>query len=213
MTQTANAQSTPTPAGAQYRVIAASDFSELGDRAVFEALRHCAHQPGSTLFVITVGSEANSGVRLPGPETRVLPFTDAQEAARLRVAQIVDNYRSRGLQLPMDQIVVYVVTGSPAERIVALATALDADLIVLGTHGRHGLSRVFLGSVATEVVERAPCGVFVIRPREFLLGEKLPEVEPPLQQGEHALLPFRESATYHHIDRDEAETTRIMPAI
>jgi nucleotide-binding universal stress UspA family protein len=198
---------------APYRVIAASDFSELGDRAVHEALRLCGLQGGSVLYVITVAAEAATGVRLPGPETRILPVTEAREAARLRVAQIVDSYRSQGQPIAMKEIAVYLVTGSPAERIVALATAMDADLIVLGTHGRHGLSRVFLGSVATEVVERAPCGVFVIRPREFLLGEKLPQVEPPLKQGQHSLLPFRESATYHHIDRDEAETTRMMPAI
>jgi nucleotide-binding universal stress UspA family protein len=216
MTQaSADAHSRPTPSNAQsqYHVIAASDFSELGDRVVIEALRQCAVQPGAALSVITVGAESALGIRLPGPETRVLPIPEAREAARLRVAKLVDFYRSRGQEIAMDKIAVYLVTGSPAERIVSLATNLDADLIVLGTHERHGLSRVLLGSVTSEVVQRAPCGVFVIRPREFLLGEKVPEVEPPLREGEHSLLPFRESATYHHIDRLEAETTRIMPAI
>jgi len=43
-----------------------------------------------------------------------------------------------------------------------LAAELDADLIVLGTHGRHGFAHKILGSVTDEVMQRATCGVFVI---------------------------------------------------
>ena len=55
------------------------------------------------------------------------------------------------------------VIGSPAEDIVRLAREIKADLIVIGTHGRHGLSRVFLGSVAERVVRTAPCPVLTVR--------------------------------------------------
>lgn len=109
---------------------------------------------------------------------------------------------------------MYVVVGSPAERLIALAQAVDAEVIVIGTHARRGIDRMILGSVAAEVVKRAPCGVFVVRPRDFLDGKKLPEIEPRLQPGEHALLPFRESVTYHYVDRlTEGTSKRIMPAI
>ena len=53
--------------------------------------------------------------------------------------------------------------GDPAEVIVAFAAAHDADLIVLGTHGRTGLRRLLMGSVARNVVIHAPCSVLLAR--------------------------------------------------
>jgi nucleotide-binding universal stress UspA family protein len=53
--------------------------------------------------------------------------------------------------------------GDPAEAIVDFARAHEVDLIVLGTHGRTGLRRLFLGSVARNVTLHAPCSVLVAR--------------------------------------------------
>ena len=203
----------PPASQAPYRVIAACDFSAIGDRAVVEALRICTTQPGVALHVITVAAEGAAGVILAGPEPRSLPVEKAEEMAREHVARLVDEYVAQGQQLGLEKIAVYVATGSPAERIVALALAVDADLIVLGTHGRHGWGRILLGSVAEEVVKSAPCGVFVIRPRDFLEGEKLPEVQPPLEAGQHSLLPFRTAPTFHYLPRASEAPSRLMPAI
>jgi nucleotide-binding universal stress UspA family protein len=54
--------------------------------------------------------------------------------------------------------------GSPERAIVAAATEKDADLIVMGTHGRTGLAHVLLGSVAERVVRTAPCPVITVKP-------------------------------------------------
>ena len=54
-------------------------------------------------------------------------------------------------------------SGVPHEEIVALATDEFADLLVIGTHGRGGMSRVLLGSVADRVVRLAPCPVLTVR--------------------------------------------------
>jgi nucleotide-binding universal stress UspA family protein len=51
----------------------------------------------------------------------------------------------------------------PHEEIVALATDELADLLVIGTHGRGGMSRALLGSVADRVVRLAPCPVLTVR--------------------------------------------------
>lgn len=56
-------------------------------------------------------------------------------------------------------------SGHPVATITALAKRTNADLIVLGTHGRTGLKRAFLGSVAERVVRHAPCSVLVVRPK------------------------------------------------
>jgi nucleotide-binding universal stress UspA family protein len=56
-----------------------------------------------------------------------------------------------------------VVDDDPRDAILAAAVAVHADLIVIGTHGRRGLSRLILGSVAEDVVRRAPCPVLAVR--------------------------------------------------
>src|SRR5579871_3316588 len=59
----------------------------------------------------------------------------------------------------------FVRAGRPAETILAEIVAQQADLVVLGSNVRHGLSRLLLGSVAEEVVARASCPVLLVRPR------------------------------------------------
>jgi nucleotide-binding universal stress UspA family protein len=53
--------------------------------------------------------------------------------------------------------------GAAAAEIERIAHAKRADLIVIGTHGRTGLSRILLGSVAEAVVRKAPCAVLTVR--------------------------------------------------
>ncbi|MDY7033663.1 MAG: universal stress protein [Thermodesulfobacteriota bacterium] len=56
-----------------------------------------------------------------------------------------------------------IVVGVPADEIIRLAEEREIDLIIVGTHGRSGLSKVFLGSVAQRVARRAPCSVLCVR--------------------------------------------------
>jgi nucleotide-binding universal stress UspA family protein len=58
-----------------------------------------------------------------------------------------------------------LVEGVPHDRIVRAARSTRADVVVLGTHGRTGLGRLFLGSVAARVVTLAPCPVLTVRAR------------------------------------------------
>jgi universal stress protein A len=59
---------------------------------------------------------------------------------------------------------VVLKTGDARDAINAAAKELGADLIVMGTHGRRGISRALLGSVAETVVRSAPCPVLTVRP-------------------------------------------------
>ena len=56
-----------------------------------------------------------------------------------------------------------VASGDPRDAILAAAEDVAADLIVMGTHGRRGIARFVIGSVAENVVRRAPCPVLTVR--------------------------------------------------
>lgn len=64
---------------------------------------------------------------------------------------------------------IRVETGSPYDRIVAVAEETDADMIMIGHRGLGDLQRFFLGSVAAQVVAHAPCSVYVHRPKDKTL--------------------------------------------
>jgi universal stress protein A len=64
--------------------------------------------------------------------------------------------------------------GPAAEKIIEAAKDKDADMIVMATHGRTGLSHALMGSVAEKVVRQAPCPVLTIRPKAEPLVENMP---------------------------------------
>jgi nucleotide-binding universal stress UspA family protein len=59
-----------------------------------------------------------------------------------------------------------VLVGEPAAEVVRFVREHGIDVLVIGTHGRRGLSRLFLGSVAERIVRAAPCAVLVARRQE-----------------------------------------------
>jgi universal stress protein A len=63
-----------------------------------------------------------------------------------------------------------IIEGNPLDAILTVASRDSADLIVMGTHGRSGLPRLLVGSVAEGVLRKAPCPVIVI-PYHILFGE------------------------------------------
>jgi nucleotide-binding universal stress UspA family protein len=178
-----------------FHVVAATDFSELGDRAILAALHQAMQHPHSEVHVISVIS-GDEGVK-------------AEERLRERVCQLIAPEAESSAH-NVERISIYLTTGNPARNIIRLAEGLDADLIVMGTHGTTGIKKLVLGSVAAAVVARAPCGVLVIRPRDFIAGEKLPEIQPELQPGEHPLKPFHRAPTHHYVDRGAAASSRMF---
>jgi universal stress protein A len=68
--------------------------------------------------------------------------------------------------IPSDPTIKYehrLMIGSPATAIVEMARRENVDLIVMATHGRTGLTRMLMGSVAEEIVRRAECPVLVVK--------------------------------------------------
>ena len=76
-----------------------------------------------------------------------------RESAQRQLDRLVRSATARGARASA----ILIDVGVPAERIVRLAKARRADVIVMGTHGRTGLTRALLGSVATRVIATAGC--------------------------------------------------------
>jgi len=91
-------------------------------------------------------------------------YAEAAEAERQAASdylrKVGDRLRERGLQVEQQ-----LPDGPPAGLIVERAGALGAGLIAMTTHGRGGLERLLLGSVAEEVLRKAPCPVLLVRAR------------------------------------------------
>lgn len=89
-------------------------------------------------------------------------YSDLDEKVRgdaeKNLAALVKDARKQGIGARF-----LVLTGAPFEAIADAARDVKADLIVMGTHGRTGASRILLGSVAARVVTTAPCPVMTVR--------------------------------------------------
>lgn len=81
----------------------------------------------------------------------------AEQAARDRLQEVATK---RLAGVPHELL---VTTGDAAERVTKVQSTLGVDLIVMGTHGRRGVPRFFLGSVAESVVRKAACPVLTMR--------------------------------------------------
>jgi nucleotide-binding universal stress UspA family protein len=140
-------------------ILVATDFSEHADQAL-EYAAGLAARLDATLHVLHAIALPKIGAPEMGigySAATLEPITDrARCALEERVARYVDRVTLAPPRLEV---------GDPRDIIDHVAEAIGADLIVLGTHGRRGLRRILLGSVAESVVRTAPCPVLTIRPR------------------------------------------------
>ena len=138
-------------------VLAATDFSPASDRAVAEAISIARHY-GAKLYVLNIVSSL--GFSLSGAGAMAV----AAEAAWRDMARLEDDLsRSRLLQGVDASFVVR--SGCVYEVIEDTVRLEDIDLIVVGTHGRRGMGRLFVGSVAEQVFRNSSCPVLTVGPR------------------------------------------------
>jgi nucleotide-binding universal stress UspA family protein len=144
-------------------VLVATDFSQPSANAL-EYGRALARTFAATLYVLHV---VDSTV-LTTPALDAGPIYDPElmkrleDEARERLETIVREDDRRELHA---KTVAMLVAG-PANGIVGYAAREKVDLIVIGTHGRTGLSHLLMGSVAERVVRTAPCPVLTVRAAE-----------------------------------------------
>jgi nucleotide-binding universal stress UspA family protein len=143
-----------------HTIVVAVDFSENSCDALRRAVEiareangalhlvHVAAMPVYTAWAVTAPDLEASGVHARYVEDARLQLTE------LASTLAIEPFRVTCAALP----------GQPAAEIVAYAARSGADLLVVGAHGHGAVSRLLLGSVAEQVVQRAPCPVLVVPP-------------------------------------------------
>jgi len=141
-----------------------TDFSGYSDYA-FQLACSLARDYGARLIVLHVLERpalAYTGVMTAPPPPP--PSEEQRQSARDQLLRITPPDPAVGVERLLEE-------GDPATAILQVAQERRCDLIVLGTHGRRGLGRMLLGSVAEQVVRKAPCPVLTVR-------APLPETSP-----------------------------------
>ena len=129
-----------------------TDFSTASDAALAHA-EALAKQSGARLLIVHVeepplaygGGELYYGLPEPNSE---------------RIQKMLEDVRPQDPAVPFEH---RLTMGDPAGEVVRIAGDEGCEMIVMGTHGRTGLTRLLMGSVAEQIVRRAPCPVLIYR--------------------------------------------------
>jgi len=144
------------------RILWPTDFSGTAKAALPYAVEMAANA-GAELVLLHV---LTPPVAYAGPEIPGALWGELQQRNR---AAAREEIRKIAAELKDAKIRVHTVLadGVPFDQILRVAKRLRCDLIVIATHGRTGLSHVLMGSVAENVIRRAPCPVLTVRPPKF----------------------------------------------
>jgi nucleotide-binding universal stress UspA family protein len=137
------------------KILYPTDFSSCSNQAYFHALA-LAEIHGASLTILHV--------YVPG-------FNSAELGSRDSCREQLEQIRPADAAIRVQHL---LLDGDPAREIVRHAREGGIDLIVMGTHGRRGLERLLMGSVAEKVIRAAPCSVLVV---------KLPKGIPAAEKG------------------------------
>jgi len=152
-----------------YAIVVGIDFSELSDLALERACDLARAQAPTHLHVISAEKTAPSshGSDAFAFHSEELTAELKQASTRLRehVEQIVRRWCEARSEPPsFERLTTHIRFEPAAQAIAQLAADVEAKLIIVGTHGRRGVRRFLLGSVAEGIVRLALCDVLVVRP-------------------------------------------------
>jgi len=141
-------------------ILVPTDFSEHADHALAYAVE-IAGQLDATVHVVHAITVPVLGISEMGIAYASTMMESTTKTAQTALDGLTDRYRNKAVLGP-----VRMEVGDARDVIDRVAAAIGADLIVMGTHGRRGVSRILLGSVAESVVRSAPCPVLTVRGKQ-----------------------------------------------
>ncbi len=136
------------------KILIAHDGSKPSEKALKKAFE-VAEKFGSSVTVISVVPELYLTELMEMDRTRILTTLTGE------AKKTMDKIRKNTVGLKSLRTIIK--QGNPAEEILETAKKIKADLIVTGSHGRHGAQRFLLGSVSSKIVDNATCAVLVIK--------------------------------------------------
>jgi nucleotide-binding universal stress UspA family protein len=137
-------------------IVIGTDGSGPAERALDEAIT-IASRDGAALHVVTA---------FPDPAVIREKITSGATAASVNLSEVADQVLTRAAERAQERGVTaetHAHESEPAEAILEVAAAQDADLIVVGSRGLSGIQRFLLGSVSSKVSEHASCSVMIVR--------------------------------------------------
>lgn len=140
------------------RILAAIDGSDVSMNAAAYAIM-LAKNSKAEIFVINVVDLSSIFKMLPPKTKKELIRIGRQDASRM-LDNVIDMAKQDALTIKTE---IIESSTSTADAIIKYAKEKNIDLIVVGTKGRSGMSKVLLGSVASKVVTFSPCPVLVVR--------------------------------------------------
>jgi nucleotide-binding universal stress UspA family protein len=141
------------------RICCPVDYAEPSRHALVEAAELARRLEGELTVVSVMEHKPSADTFVAPPEL----FREEAEQARRQLDHWVADAESRA----PGRVRGALLSGAPAEEIIKFLRDGRFDLVAMGTHGRKGLKRLVLGSVAERVVREAPCTVLVVRPERF----------------------------------------------
>lgn len=151
------------------KIVCALDLSEHS-KLVAEYATMLAKMSGASIVAVYAAPTLTQYTGFHVPPNTIDSFVgEIVSGAEKAMADFVAEY------FPDVQVKAEVVVGYAAEEILSLAENEDADLIVMGTHGRKGIDRILFGSVAEKVVKNSSRPVLTIRPSDDLVESDEPK--------------------------------------
>ena len=146
------------------RILWPTDLSRLARTALPHALQLVAGSKGELVIVHVLPTVA----AYLSPEIAGRAWDQIDRANRAIGKRKLDRMTNAiKAEHPELRVCNVLAKGVVAEEVLRVARRLRCHLIVLATHGRTGLKHVLMGSVAENVVRRAPCPVLIVRPRGY----------------------------------------------
>ncbi|GFK93223.1 TRAP-T-associated universal stress protein TeaD [Fundidesulfovibrio magnetotacticus] len=139
------------------QVLVAHDGSPQAGKALEEAARIASKFSGG-ITIVTVAPDVCMGSEELSPEECSLVARSLSAEAEARARKAAQSLKAKGIEAQ-----VLVRAGRPPEQIVEAARETGADLIVIGSVGRHGAARLLLGSVSSRVAELADVNVLIVK--------------------------------------------------
>ena len=154
-------------------ILMATDFSAYSKEALghavylakaFKSDLYLIHVFESPFYVFEPPFYFHSGAS-PSTQSEIYQYiNEAREEARRML-----NTLANDIQYREERVHTLFKEGIPFLEVLKAAGEIQANLIVLGTHGHTGLAHVLMGSVTERVVQKSPCPVFTVRPRALTI--------------------------------------------